>query len=278
MNKRCASASIVVPALLYRRGLAPALVLEQLRACARGAPSKFTGSTGWVHNNLVAALLQLYEPLSRACPLYAGFDRFTALAKNNVRHFLELAHKALSRAMADDIDATVVSVTSQAEAARHASAALLAEVKSFGALGNQLYTFTLRLGSVFALAHQRPALSENEQNHFAIIRGAMELDADARTLLLEATKWSVLFEERGTKTKKDTDPESVEYVLNPIYSPHFHISYRKKRRLELRSEELLTMMRGSYDDMKALLGGFAERWSIDEAPLTQSLFSGLFAE
>jgi len=272
-------ASIVSPALLFRKSFDPAKVAEEMDKLAQGKENRFTGPTNWIHNNFVGCLLQLYEPHSRACPFYAGFRTFCELSRGSIRHFLELCHKSISRSldigrnMADPILPDL-----QAEAARQASAAFLGEVKSFGPHGNQLHTFALRLGSLFALAHQRPTQSESEQSHFSIGDGSSELTMNDTHFLREATKWSVLFEHKVTKQKQEYLPETTEYVFNPIYSPFFHISYRKKRRLELSGRDVVCLIRGSYDEVSALLKRFSRSWSVEPSEMAPTLFSHLDRE
>lgn len=272
-------ASIVTPALLYRMDSQPAKIAEELDRLAAGEPNPFTGPTNWIHNNFVGCLLQLYEPHFRACPFYAGFRTFCHLSRGNIRHFLELCYKSLSRGLTEGHSVgTPVPPTQQAEAARQASTAFLGEVRSFGPRGNQLHTFVLRLGSLFALAHQRPTQSESEQSHFAIGSGSSELTPQDDHFLRETTKWSVLFEHKGTKKKDQHLPETVEYVLNPIYAPYFHISYRKKRRLELRSDDLICLIRGNYEQVSNLLKRFSRGWSVEPSEMAPTLFSHLTSE
>src|SRR4030042_5016462 len=135
-----------------------------MKLLSEDKPNKFTGETGWIHNNFIGCLLQLYAPYDRACPFYAGFKTFCKLSKGNIRHFLELCHKSIYRSVDNlgNVSFPVKSVE-QAEAARNASAAFLGEIRSFGRRGNQLHTFVLRLGSLFGLAHRRPSQSESEQ-------------------------------------------------------------------------------------------------------------------
>lgn len=272
-------ASIVGPALLFRKNLDPAKIAEEMDELERGKANRFTGPTNWIHNNFIGCLLQLYAPHSRACPFYAGFRTFCELSRGSIRHFLELCDKSINRSLAGGRElGDVISADLQAEAARQASAAFLGEVKSFGPYGNQLHTFALRLGSLFALAHQRPTQSESEQSHFSIGGGSSDLIFDDTRFLREATKWSVLFEHKVTKQKQEHLPETTEYVLNPIYSPYFHISYRKKRRLELRGEDIICLIRGSYDEVSALLRRFSKGWSVEPSEMAPTLFSHLNRE
>lgn len=269
-------ASIVCPALLSRSTLSSEEVLAELKKCSDGDENRFTGPTNWIHNNFVGCLLHLYEPQSRACPFYAGFETFCQISRGNLRHFLELCHKSVNRGYATGIAlGCPIPPTQQAEAARQASTAFLREIRSFGRLGNQLHTFVLRVGSLFALAHQRPSQSESEQSHFSIGTGKLALtDADF-DFLKEATKWSVLFEIKATKQKSSWEPENVDYVLNPIYAPYFHISFRKKRKLELSSDDAVVLMRGSYEEVSELLRRFSRIWDVETKDAAPTLFSHL---
>ena len=257
-------ASVVVPALLYRSSVEPEEVARQLDLLDRGEDNRFTGTSAWIHNNFVGCLLQLYEPYARACPFYAGFNTFCAIAYGNIRHLLELCHKSVQQALREEPSEPIpISPNQEATAARLASAAFLEEVHSFGRFGNQLHTFVLRLGSLFALAHQRPSQSEPEITHFAVGRGRQMLTDYEHSFLAEAVKWSVLFDERQTKKKQKHDPEGLEYVLNPIYAPYFHISYRKRRSLVLKSDDLITLISGDYESVTSLLRRYSVQWQID---------------
>ncbi|MGO9015597.1 MAG: hypothetical protein ACLQF0_11515 [Dissulfurispiraceae bacterium] len=271
-----AEASIVNQALLYRNKLQPGEIMQEMDMLAEGKDNRYTGDTDWIHNNFVGCLLQLYSPYSRACPFYAGFKTFCKLSRGSIRHFLELCHNSIYRAI-DDVEEfkKPVDYIRQAEAASQASATFLREIKSFGPLGNQLHAFVLRLGSLFALAHRRPSQSESEQSHFSIKNGRSPLTAEDNNFLLEAVKWSVLFEHSGTKKKAEYMPQTIEYVLNPIYTPYFHISYRKKRKLELSTDEVISLIRGDLNEVTTLLKQYATSWFVDPneaAPVPLSLF------
>jgi hypothetical protein len=82
-----------------------------------------------------------------------------------------------------------------------------------------------------------------------------------------------LFEYADTKKKDQYHPHSMEYVLNPIYAPYFHISYRKKRKLEVSIEDAILLIRGSLNDFSGLMKRYSENWSIRQSDLTPTLFS-----
>ena len=83
-------------------------------------------------------------------------------------------------------------------------------------------------------------------------------------LLQEATKWSLLFEEKSTKDKDGLYAERVDYVLNPIYSPYFNISYRKGRKLEFTTEQIQCLLRGTLGEFRSLIRAVSKRWKLSE--------------
>jgi len=267
-------ASIVVPALLHRERLSVALIEEEFKQLLAGKENKFSGPTGWIHNNLVGCYLRLFEGLGRPCPIYSGFHTFCHMSKGNLRHFLELCHQAVSRSSAIELTTTAM----QAEAARQVATDLLSEIRSFGLQGNNLHAFVLRLGLIFTLSQQRPSQSEPEISHFSVKEGGAGLSEKCNSFLSEAVKWSVLYEEKVTKKKGEFDLNGIEYILNPIYAPYFHISHRKIRRLELRARELETLVSGDYADVRNLVNDFQSKWSLDLNGNSLPLFAHLSEE
>ena len=264
------AAAIVVPALLARRRLSTQQIAQEFEKHCVGEPNGFQQGTLWLHNIFLASYLDLFASLARVCPIYSGFDTYCHMSKGNVRHFLELCHTAFATSSAPD--PTTIAPKQQAEAAGQVAVSLLPEVRSFGSLGNNLHSFLLRLGSLFALSQRRTAQSEPERTHFAIKDGEDSITDDAKSLLTEAVKWSVLFEERETKAKSVASPQVVDYVLNPIYAPYFQISYRKGRKLELSGSDFNILSSGSADEFRTKLYSRLRRhWDIDQEPTTESL-------
>jgi hypothetical protein len=268
-------AAIIVPALLHRKAAQPEAILLELGKLARGESNKFTGKTNWIHNNFYGCLLQLYAPYDRPCPIYAGFDSYISLASGNLRHFLELCHKGLRRI--DTVaspDALSIPIDEQAEAAKQASTAFMTEVRGFGRLGNRLHAFILTLGSIFAIAHRRATQSEPEITHFGINRGTASLSEDDLDFFREALKWSVLNYTPATKLKDPLEPADNDWILNPIYAPYFHISFRKKRKLAISSDDIAVAIRGNPEQRRELLRRFSVTFGDGVGLEEPSLFSG----
>lgn len=269
-------AAVVTAALVHRRGLTSRSILTELKKLREGRRNRFTSGPEWIHNNFLGAALSIYESAGRQCPIYAGLDTFALMSRNNMRHFLELCHQSLVGTNGQTtLQEVAVSAHDQAQAARRASVSFVRQIRSFGPQGNRLHGFVLRLGSLFSLAHQRASQSEPEQTHFVVSKGKTLVEPDLQEFLGEAIKWSVLFEEEETKKKDPLSPEGYEYILNPIYAPFFHISYRKKRRMDFSVEDLRTLAMGAYDDVQKLLRHFVDKWNVDLAETNPSLFSHL---
>lgn len=249
-------ALIVIPALLNRSSLTPEKILSALRVYVEKGSGQF--STSWVQNNLVGALLELYRPYGRECPLYSGFDTLCTMSNNNLRNFLILCYKALEIADLKEEDDASISIETQSRAAYEAADQLIKEIKTFGEFGEQLRIFVLRLGSIFRALQATPTMSEPEQNQFTINSGHRALDDTELRFLSEAMKYAILVEQLETKTKGSVGSDIIDYQLNPIYSPYFQISYRRKRKLEISTREFQVIFSGNEDEYRSLARSVAK--------------------
>ena len=241
-SKEKAEAIIILPTLLSRRGNMREQILTVFYDYIENGNAQYKT---WVDNNVFGCILYYYGALNRICPLYSGFEAFTTMSKDNLRHFLELCLRSIE---IDGEHPRVVSPQSQALAVRAVSETMFGEIKSLGNRGNELYTFAIRLGSYFENARKKITQSEPEQNHFNIKDKPSE---KVMEFLDELVKWSVLYESKLTK-QKDLELGS-EYLLNPIYSSYFTISYRKKRRIDISNSEFETIAFGDADVFIRLL-------------------------
>lgn len=252
--------SVCTGALLHQ-GKDPKMVLSELEKAALGQVSKFK-TADWSHTYFQGCLYYLYLPQQKPCILYAGFDSFLSISKENARHFLELCHLAmLNVELTAEGDIMPVEPELQAAAARTASAVFMKETQGSGQYGNRLFHVANTLGQIFRLSHARPSQSEAERTHFSVSSG--QLSEEASTILSECIKWSVLFEVKETKVK-DTKLSYADFVLNPIFAPHFGISYNKGRKLDIKADDATRLLVGSRDEMNMLVKGYQKTWKLDE--------------
>lgn len=244
-----AEAKAVLPALLNRSSNTPEFVLLEIEKYSSGGNSKFTN---WIHNNLFGSLLELYRPYRTYCPLYSGFDTFYSMSNKNLRHFLILCYKVLEMTELEDESNETFSIEIQARASYEAADQLIREIKTFGEYGEQLRSFVLRLGNIFRTLQSAPSMSEPEQNQFTINSGDRALNAEEMLFISEAQKYAILIEVLETKTKSIVSTDITDFLLNPIYSPYFMISYRRKRKIDFSVENFHTLAMGTEDDYSDL--------------------------
>ena len=264
LRKEAAAESVVSGALLNQKTQNVEHVLRQLDIAANGEISDFHSTKkDWTNNYLVGTLFWLYHPLPRPCPLYAGFSTYCSLSRGNIRHFLELCYLAVKKVdfYADDTP-FVVSVDTQASAAREASQIFLDEINRSGTKGNKMSEFARALGRVFQLSQRRNSQSEPEITHFSV-HNTLENEPELRELLAEAEKWSVFYTVKETKVKS-VRYEGKDFVLNPIYAPFFRISYRKGRKLDLSVEELVILSGRDDQQRTRFLKEFERRWGVTD--------------
>lgn len=265
IDEKFPEASIVAAVLLHQRKKS-AHVYAEFKKLEKGESSEFEE---WTHHFLFGALLFMYMPLSRSCPLYSGFQTFISLAQGNARHFLELCLLATGRAGRKGVPqadgAFTVSIEDQAEAARECSAKFLEDIKGSGNYGTQLYQVATTIGQIFKLHQQRPAQSEPEKNHFAVTNGTTS--NDAASILKEAEKWGVLVSRKETKVK-GPKYETHEYYLNPVFSPTYGISFRAGRKLDLAAAIADRILLGDDAEANKIIREFERSWRLDNDQLS----------
>ncbi|WP_207260550.1 hypothetical protein [Pseudomonas sp. GW101-3H06] len=235
-------ASIVCSSLLYRRNLDPEKIKAELDKLVSNIDNKFTNKTDWEHNNFIGCYLRIIRSHKAGSTFYSGFDVYSALSGKNVRHFLELSKSAFS--LLDDSTLTekfIIDRALQHIAAKNTSDELVKEITRFTPLGSQLSNFVKALGRIFQLCQDKETQSETEVTHFGIKEDDSPLTEEDDKFFKEAEKWGVLQAIESTKNKSSASAAIYDYVLNPVYSPFFLISYRKGRKIEIESSTIRQM-------------------------------------
>lgn len=279
INEDFAEATVVLGAILNRKnatGKAALKLFYELIENGKTPHDVFYKSGGWVDNNLYGCLFHLYSGLpKRPNILYSGFSRFCKIASPNLRFFQELCHNTLllayQRQSSSEIsDPITVSQDIQAQASQQVSDAMFEDIMQLGQHGDRLLDLTRRLGSLFEGYNKLRSQSEPEINHFSInTADSSQLSDDAQNILREAKIWSVLWETGGTKNKDKYDASQYELGLNTIYAPHFKISYRKRRKVTLTTDQLDIILTKSDNQFKDLLKQLFESQN-DTNPIPQT--------
>lgn len=213
----------------------------------------------WLHNNIIAAILYLYEIFSfKDCPIYSGFSTFEKLADNNIRFLIEICHRAIQ--FENDFSSDKLNLTcswkSMTQAARATSEKFLELLPTCGSKGKSLHRVVYRMGELFSKLQKKESQSENEVNHFTISGGFPDLNEDELELIRELEKYKAVKLRLGTKTKDKENSRGVDIKLSPNFSPFFGISYRRKKSVYINQkqcEELLSSSDKSWQELEQKL-------------------------
>ncbi|MEF8711652.1 MAG: hypothetical protein V5B38_23635 [Candidatus Accumulibacter propinquus] len=249
--------SVLMSALLYRPREDPDRLLTEFETLKSGKEGRLSPTGDLVGNNLFGCVNAIYIDARRESILFSGFTSLTLIARANIRYLLELIHRIFKVFESDNnCKLPVVPADVQAKAVKDASELILGTVSGHGVHGPQLHNLAQCLGSIFLARHRSDRQSEPEINHFTLSSG--DLNDNLRMYICEAEKWSVLYVGRETKMKS-TGSIDVDYILNPIFSPYFQISFRKKRSLPISAAQLLGMLEGDQRARDALVREFGRQ-------------------
>lgn len=267
-------ASVVCGAILsQKKGVtSPEQLIAELDKHKSGKSSNFTSGKEWIHNLFLGCYIKLHRTPNTPILTYAGFDTFVALSHQNTRNFIELCYWAFNfhdkELPQEGAKAFSIPPEIQAIAAKKAASELYREVSGSGDYSNKLQTLASALGQIFKARQESPSQSEPQSSHFSLPKGTSLL---SERVLDEAIKWSVLIPNDETKTK-DARLESIEYRLNPIFSPHFRISYNKGRKTEFSPEQIDTICSGEAEKISEIIKGFSSGQDDNSNPQTIDLF------
>lgn len=236
-------------------------------------------------NTLLGAILYFYDKYhAKTSTYYGGFNRFIKLSRNNIRHFLELAHQSIiqleqSTKKELELGEFRISVEMQSIAAKKTSMAEIdRKIEELGKYGLLLKTIVERLGKIFLLSQKRRTQSEPEVIQFSITfykdnkYVSFEDEKKIKMLIEEAKMWSVLIEKRNTKIKDPSADNSLnEYHLHPIVSPYFGISPRQKRKLDLSYKDIKTIFLDDEKEYQTFYNNLSKKWQVNIKSKTKSI-------
>ena len=213
-------------------------------------------------------------------PVYAGFRRFCSLSSGNIRHFMVLCYHALKcKSQEGDIeiekleDFPGLTYKEMHEGAKNTSTLLVSEVPGFSPMGQTLSTLVNRLGDLFQLAHYSEVQGEPEQNHFYIKSDYGQISEKLTSVITQAKCWRVLIESQGmTKDKKPGKSAVKEYILNPIYTPSFGISYRKIRHTPITENDFNIICFGDLKEYDEIRNRYRIKWKTNDIDTQRTFF------
>ncbi len=174
---------------------------------------------------------------------YAGWDVFVYLSGGNIRYLLELLDRSIVEAVGAEqsIIRTPIHYKIQTNAAVHIAEKNLRDLEGLSGLGQMLTRLVLSLGRVFGLIAEDPANQAPEKNQFHFTNEA--LSPETQNLVRDAVMNLAITRSRGTKLSSHGDIRDYDYMLHPIFAPFFVFSHRRKRKLMIRQEDFLDLIK-----------------------------------
>lgn len=197
-----------------------------------------------VGNYAYASLFTFRQGLRGIRKYYAGWSIYCQLANGNIRLLLELVYEALSSHVADEKEIEApVSFELQTTAAAQVGQATLRELQGQSGIGGQLTRLTLSLGRIFNVFAAAPEGHTPEVNQIRIESDQLApRPTELNALILEAVANGCLISFAGNKQGLvSAETKTPDYHLHPIFAPYFVFSHRRKRRIQIRPDQLLAL-------------------------------------
>ena len=217
-----------------------------------------TTSKDWYHNYHMGALYWLYSLYAKE-KRYAGFRQIVGIAGNNTRVALDLCYAIVERWLAEggSSQGLPISADIQNEAIHTQSEVYFRKLVETGEDVGQIYRFVQRLGRVFEIIHKGPLQSEPEINHFKI---KDEVGPEVSEILKRCRREAVLRWLPGNKQKSLADEQRDAWQLHPRYTPHFNISWRRKKGLDISGRDLQLLFFGEEEEWTSFVAGIDKRY------------------
>lgn len=229
-----------------------------------------------VGNHGYAMLFSLRPGRTGLSKYYCGWSTFLMLADGNIRYLLYLVTEALIQHVKHGGDLlSPVSAHHQTVAAQAVGERVVFELSGLHKRGTQLTRLVLGLGRVFGVMAKQPHGHAPEVSQFRIADN--KSNEEIRELLTAGVMHNALVRFTGDKMAAvSPETKDFDYQLHPIVSPFFVYSPRRKRRMNLRSEDFLGL--ASTDSTKYIrkLLSRTNREIESEPPAQLSLFSEFF--
>ena len=182
----------------------------------------------------------------RTRKLYAGWKTYEQLAGGNIRYLLALVYRGLVqhlREIEEHSLAGSLSVETQTQAAKSVARERLEELEGLSADGTNLAQLVMGLGRIFGTMAVQAAGHAPEITQFRLASNTSADDgARAKELLRDGVMLLALRRFPGTKPTGKDDIRQYDYMLYPLFSALFDFSFRKKRRTELSSADIVGLV------------------------------------
>lgn len=210
---------------------------------------------------------------------YAGWDVYAKLAAGNIRFFLELIDRALIfHLQQGEKWGDPVSAKTQTETAQYVGRKNLEELEGVDVDGAKLTKLLLGLGRIFQVMAADPLGHSPEVNQFQLGESPSSgpIVDRATTLIRSAVNHLAILRLVGSKPSDIGDTKDSDYAVHPIFSAFFVFSYRRKRKMTLSCEQIVSLVEKPKGAIQEVLSNNG-RSEDEELPEQMNLFEDYYA-
>lgn len=181
---------------------------------------------------------------------YAGWNTFVKLANGNIRYIMELVYKSCYLYLQDNGDITnPIPFDKQTEAAQEVGKKNLTELEGAWEKGVQITKLVMSLGSLFGKIAMFRGKSAPELVQFDITGEMSERALE----IMNASVMNLAIIRMSSNKISGKELKTYQYSLHPIFAPYFQFSFRRKRKLSLRNDEILGCIDNPEETVDAIL-------------------------
>jgi Cdc6-like AAA superfamily ATPase len=184
---------------------------------------------------------------------YSGWMTYTKLAYGNIRYLMELVYKAYEKHLETDEQLSIpISPRNQTFAAQETGLKNLMELEGLWKNGAQLTKLLLGLGRVFQVMASNDGKSAPEKNQFSVEKTG-DTGLEYEELMRAAVMHLALVRTPGNKMGETYSTRDYLYMIHPLYSAYFQYSHRRKRKINLKPEDILGVINNQKEAIKDIL-------------------------
>ncbi len=220
------------------------------------------------YENYTVPLIYLSFVDMRTERILSGLDKIINVSGGVIRYFLEICDRIYFKVMSENENywrdsSLLIDKKTQSDSIYDVSSERLKDVGSIPRFGYELENLLRSVGNIFSIYHRILTVPKIEVNHFEIIK----YDNEEKRLLIQnilriGVLWGVFKVFRENKktdlTKSSLDDKS--YMIHPIYTPYFGISYRKKKNHKFSVADLLEFSRGNSNSISRITKAILDRY------------------
>lgn len=221
----------------------------------------------YVHNYKESLLYYLYLSSSKN-KIYSGFRTLVNISGGTLRYLLEICNEIFEIAIANEKFSyekpKVISYKTQTEAIYEISNKRVKQISAIPEIGLNIRTFIIALGKICQAYHKEERISKIEPNHFSIKSSNGRIEENVRIFLKECVTRGVLIKCKNNKAKNAgyIGADEFLYVLHPIYTPSFQISWRRKQKIEFDIEEVNILISNNTLEITKLIKKYMKKTNL----------------